>query len=172
MATRNYYEILGVNRQATLREIKDAYRQIAKISHPDLLRGSEEQRALFDQAYEAYKVLTDPLERAKYDRGWQPVRTVADLLLRTSAGESAREQSMPHAPAAPRRGHDRARILEADESTLTVREVDDSKTVREVDLTINVPPDLGDRFFGIMRGLGDEGQNGAPSGDLVLVRKP
>jgi hypothetical protein len=45
-------------------------------------------------------------------------------------------------------------------------------SVRGLNLTVIVPPDLGDRFFGIMRGLGDEGQNGAPSGDLVLVREP
>lgn len=62
---RDYYEILGVSKNATEQEIKRAYRKIAKQYHPDTPNGDEEK---FKEATEAYEVLTDPQKRAQYDR--------------------------------------------------------------------------------------------------------
>ena len=65
---RDYYEVLGVAKNATEAELKKAYRQIAKKYHPDMNPGDKEAEAKFKEASEAYKVLSDPDSRAKYDQ--------------------------------------------------------------------------------------------------------
>lgn len=63
---RDYYEILGVSRNATPEEIKKAFRTLAKKYHPDSPSGGDEAR--FKEISEAYQVLSDTNERAKYDQ--------------------------------------------------------------------------------------------------------
>jgi curved DNA-binding protein len=65
MEYKDYYQILGVGRQADEKEIKRVYRQLALKFHPDKNPGSEEK---FKEINEAYEVLGDPEKRAKYDR--------------------------------------------------------------------------------------------------------
>lgn len=65
---RDYYEVLGVAKTATDAELKKAYRQVAKKYHPDVNPGDEEAEKKFKEASEAYKVLSDPDSRAKYDQ--------------------------------------------------------------------------------------------------------
>ena len=66
---RDYYEVLGVPRAATVEEIKRAYRQLARKHHPDLKPASERTAAAerFKEINEAYEVLSDQDKRAKYD---------------------------------------------------------------------------------------------------------
>lgn len=59
MAKRDYYEILGVNRNATPDELKKAYRKVAMQFHPDRNPGDKESEEKFKEAAEAYDVLTD-----------------------------------------------------------------------------------------------------------------
>lgn len=68
MAKRDYYEILGVDRNASQQEIKSAYRRLAVQYHPDKNPGNREAEEKFKQAAEAYSVLSDPDKRAQFDR--------------------------------------------------------------------------------------------------------
>ncbi len=65
---RDYYEVLGVTRSATAKEMADAYRKLAVKYHPDKNPGDEEAIVRFKEAAEAFEVLNDPEKRARYDR--------------------------------------------------------------------------------------------------------
>ncbi len=65
---RDYYEVLGVAKDASAEEIKKAYRKAAKASHPDLHPDDKEAEARFKEVTEAYEVLSDPQKRQRYDR--------------------------------------------------------------------------------------------------------
>jgi molecular chaperone DnaJ len=68
MAKRDYYEILGVSRNCTERELKAAFRRLAKKYHPDANPDDPEAAERFKEINEAYEVLKDPQKRAAYDR--------------------------------------------------------------------------------------------------------
>jgi len=65
---RDYYEVLGVSRNASEQEIKSAYRKMALQYHPDRNPGNQEAEEKFKEAAEAYAVLSDSQKRAQYDR--------------------------------------------------------------------------------------------------------
>ena len=68
MAKRDYYEILGVSKNATEQDIKQSYRKLALKYHPDKNKGNKEAEDKFKEATEAYEVLSDSKKRASYDR--------------------------------------------------------------------------------------------------------
>ncbi len=65
---RDYYEVLGVTKNASDEEIKKAYRVLAKKYHPDLNPGNKEAEEKFKEASEAYAILSDADKRRKYDQ--------------------------------------------------------------------------------------------------------
>src|SRR5919202_4186478 len=65
---RDFYEVLGVARTASEQEIKSAYRRLAVQYHPDKNPGNQEAEEKFKEAAEAYSVLSDAEQRARYDR--------------------------------------------------------------------------------------------------------
>lgn len=88
MAGKDYYKILGVSRSASERELKQAYRKLARQYHPDVNPGDKSAEEKFKQINEAYEVLSDKEKRQKYDKygeQWQH----ADQF------EQARQQQAP-----------------------------------------------------------------------------
>lgn len=95
MDKRDYYDILGVERAASLQDIKNAYRKLALKYHPDRNPGDKQAEEKFKELAEAYSVLSDVDKRARYDRfghagvtpgagvgsgGFDPFTTFEDLL--------------------------------------------------------------------------------------------
>ena len=126
MAARDYYEILGVGKNATNDEIKTAFRSMARKYHPDVNKASDAE-AVFKEINEAYTVLSDPEKRAAYDRyghaglngmGGMPDFTTVDFsdifeeFFGFGMGGSRRAR-----PNAPRRGADISQTI-----TLTFEE--------------------------------------------------
>ncbi len=73
MNKRDYYEVLGVGRSASEKEIKNAYRRLARKHHPDVNPKNKAAEAKFKEINEAYEVLSDPAKRRQYDQfGHQP----------------------------------------------------------------------------------------------------
>ena len=68
MNKKDYYEVLGVSKNATDDEIKSAFRKLAKKYHPDTNPGDKDAEAKFKEASEAYAVLSDPDKRRQYDQ--------------------------------------------------------------------------------------------------------
>src|SRR5437899_179644 len=68
MAKRDYYQVLGVERNASAEEIKKTYRKRALEHHPDRNPGDKSAEEKFKELGEAYEVLSDPQKRAAYDQ--------------------------------------------------------------------------------------------------------
>ena len=74
MAYIDYYKVLGVDKSASSKEIKKAYRQLARLYHPDMNPNDKKAEERFKQINEAYEVLGNSKNRAKYDKygkDWQ-----------------------------------------------------------------------------------------------------
>src|ERR1700674_5083320 len=67
MDFKDYYSTLGVAKTATEKEIKQAYRKLARKHHPDVNPGDKSAETRFKEINEAYEVLGDPAKREKYD---------------------------------------------------------------------------------------------------------
>ena len=65
---QDFYEVLGIGKDASAGEIKKAYRKQAIKYHPDKNPGDQEAEANFKKAAEAYEVLSDPQKKAQYDQ--------------------------------------------------------------------------------------------------------
>ena len=125
MSQRDYYEVLGVARDASEDEIKRAYRKLALKYHPDHNPNNSEAEQKFKEASEAYAVLSDPEKRKQYDQfghaafdggagapptpAWAAASTVRKTFLPSSATSSA-TCSASAAPAAAARAPSRAMI--------------------------------------------------------------
>lgn len=65
---KDYYEVLGINKNADDKAIKKAYRKLAKKYHPDINPGDANAEAKFKEVTEAYEILSNPEKRKLYDQ--------------------------------------------------------------------------------------------------------
>jgi molecular chaperone DnaJ len=89
MAGKDYYKILGVNRDSSEKDIKQAYRRLARQYHPDVNPGDKSAEARFKEVNEAYEVLSDKDKRQKYNKygdQWQ----YADQFEKAGANQNVR----------------------------------------------------------------------------------
>lgn len=192
MAAKNYYDILGVKKDASDDEIKKAYRGLAKKFHPDLHPGNKAMEAKFKEINEAYAVLGDPKKRADYDlagtvnfeqgQGWPPGAggPGGARYDEYESGAGGFEDifgdifGSRHRRRGAQRGEDLEYNVELDfmqavrgtEFRINVARRDSSELI-----TVRVPPgvNVGSRVRAA--GKGDTGWEGGPNGDLYLIIK-
>lgn len=64
---KNYYKLLTINREATLNQIRNAYKKLALEYHPDKNKNNKEAEEKFKEILEAYEILSDPTTKVDYD---------------------------------------------------------------------------------------------------------
>src|SRR5438874_2065710 len=89
MAKEDYYQVLGIKRDAKPEEIKKAYRRLARKYHPDVNPGDKASEERFKLITEAHDILSDPKKRAVYDRFGQYSDNLADAAARGAYGAGA-----------------------------------------------------------------------------------
>src|ERR687894_1788511 len=89
-AKQDYYEILGIKRDAKPDEIKKAYRRLARKYHPDVNPGDKTAEERFKLMSEAHDVLSDPKKRSVYDRFGQYSDNLADAAARGAGPAGSR----------------------------------------------------------------------------------
>ena len=98
MAKRDYYEVLGVDRNASASDIKKAYRKKAIEYHPDKNPGNKEAEEKFKEAAEAYSVLSDPDKKARYDQfGFEGVTYTITIAARMTTRMAKVRRRSPNA---------------------------------------------------------------------------
>jgi DnaJ-class molecular chaperone len=170
---RDYYEVLGVERDANKAEVKTAFRRLARELHPDVNDHDPEAEEKFKAAAEAYEVLSDPERRRAYDAyGHEGLRgagaqaggfgSVEDIFQAFFGGVGFEMRR------GPMRGQDLIHQVEisAIDAMLGAKiKVPSHEGEREIELPAGIQP--GSQFA--LRGHGMPGANGGPPGDLVIA---
>lgn len=175
---RDYYDVLGLSRDADEGDIKRAYRELARKYHPDL---NPEGAETFKAVNEAYAVLSDPRERARYDRWGHADDGGAGVGGFGAVVDAAQEvlNDVLRRRKSKQRGRDLRYTLEvsfeeaAFGCTRTIKVPIDptgtNPTTRE--FSVVIPPGTREGAVRMMKGEGEPGKGGAGPGDLhVIVR--
>lgn len=195
----DYYKVLGLGKQATEQEIKKAYRKLARKYHPDLNPNDASTKIRFQQVNEANEVLSDPINRKKYDqygKDWkmaeearqhkQQPRGSNHHQWQGGAGERTSQdfsdqdfsdffQSMFGGDARGRRGN-RVKYRGQDISAELHLDLNDAYTTHKQTLNVNgknirltIPAGVENGQTIKIAGHGSEGINGGPNGDLYIT---
>jgi DnaJ-class molecular chaperone len=172
---RDYYEVLGIEREANRGEVKTAFRRLARELHPDVNDHDPEAEEKFKEAAEAYEVLSDPERRRAYDtygheglrgNGFAPgagFGSIDDIFQAFFGGQGIR-----FGTRGPMRGQD------------LVHSVEITAIDAMLGAGVKVPSQEGEREIKLpsgtqhgtqyaLRGHGLPGTNGGPPGDMVIV---
>ncbi len=175
---RDYYDVLGVSRDADAAELKRAFRDIARRVHPDI-NPTPEAEEQFKEANEAYAMLSDEKQRARYDRyghaGIDPaasgggIDSVMDVVSDIIGDIRRRRQKK-------KTGRDLRYTLEVSfeeaamgcEKTIQVP-LGSGDSAREKEFTVTVPPGAKEGGVKMIQGEGEAGRAGGRPGDLHVI---
>ena len=194
MAFIDYYDILGLNKNATADDIKKAYRKLARKHHPDLNPNDKGAHKKFQQINEANEVLSDPEKRKKYDtygKDWQHAEQYENA--RQSAGGGSRGysgggqeafdgedfssffQSMFGGQGGGRTGR-QGKFRGQDYNAELTLSLTDAFATHQQTLTVNgkhvritIPAGVENGQVIKLKGYGAPGTNGGPQGDLYIT---
>lgn len=191
MPRKDYYEILGVARTANDKDIKAAYRKLARKHHPDVNAGDASAEAKFKEVAEAFAVLSDPDKRAKYDRGghealgpgFDPFAGAGFDFRNLDFGDLSELFDLFGAGASrggrrpPRRGSDlqmevRVPFMDALRGTTLEMALPAGGSRRRVSqgrVKVRIPEGVEDGDRVRVPGKGQPGEHGGPRGDAYLV---
>lgn len=191
----DYYKVLGVDRNASEKEIKKAFRKMARKYHPDLNPGDKEAEKKFKQVNEANEVLSNPENRAKYDKygkDWEHAEAFEQARrqrqqgaqqqwsYQTSGGQSFSEEDFSDffssmfggRHQSGRRAQFRGQDYHAD-LHLNLRDVFTSHkrtlTINGKNIRLTIPAGVRDCQTIRIKNHGGEGVNGGPKGDLHIT---
>ena len=191
MAFIDYYKILGLNKTASSKEVKDAYRKLARKYHPDLNPNNQDAKANFQQINEANEVLSDPEKRKKYDqygKDWQHAEEFEKQKQYQSSGTRGASYSggtsqsdfsdffesmfggagNPRGRQAKYRGEDYTTEIHLDLLT-AYKTHKQTLSVNGKDIRITIPAGVENRQIIKISGHGGPGVNGGPNGDLYIT---
>jgi len=195
MAFIDYYKILGIEKSASEKDVKNAYRKLARKFHPDLNPNNEEAKANFQKINEANEVLSDAEKRKKYDqygKDWQHAdefekqkqqqsQTSGSRGSGFSGGASQGDfsdffESMFGGAAGGGRGRQQAKYRGEDYTTEIHLDLIDAYKTHKQTLTVNgnairitIPAGVENGQIIKIAGHGGPGVNGGPSGDLYIT---
>jgi curved DNA-binding protein len=199
MAYIDYYAVLGVGKQATVEEVKKAYRKLARKYHPDLNPNNKVAETKFKELNEANEVLSDPENRKKYDtygKDWKHADEIEKAKKQqrsganfgnggfstggsnfsSSGGFSDFFESMFGGSGGARSGGRQAKYKGQDanaELHLSLEDVYKTEkrtlTIGGKTIRITIPAGVKDGQVIKITGHGGEGANGGPNGDLFLT---
>lgn len=189
----DYYKVLGIEKSATPKDIKNAYRKLARKFHPDLNPNSKDAKSKFQEINEANEVLSDPEKRKKFDqygKDWQHAEEFekANRQQRQSSSRGGRYSqnqseddysSFFESMFGKSAGSDWNRQVkykgEDYNTELHLNLIDAFKTHQQV-LTVNnkkiritIPSGISNGQIIKLSGQGGQGTNGGPNGDLYIT---
>ncbi|MBM1106565.1 J domain-containing protein [Aurantibacter crassamenti] len=189
----DYYKVLALTKKATEKEIKSAYRKLARKYHPDLNPNDAEAEKKFKQINEANEVLSNPEKRKKYDqygKDWQHAEEFEKAKTQRGANQSGRSytnssnqegdfsdffESMFGGASYGRqerqvkfRGQDFNAELQLNLSDV-IKTHKRTLTINGKNIRINIPAGIEDKQTIKIKGYGGDGINGGPKGDLYIT---
>jgi curved DNA-binding protein len=176
----DYYNVLGLQRNASTDDIKKAYRKLAKQYHPDANPDDANAKKKFQQINEANEVLSNPEDRKKYDRygkDWQSGDQFNQQFGRRQQGEADGDFSdffSSFFGGSRRQTKQKGRDLNASfQVNLTAAFVTHQQTIsiNDKNIRITIPAGIEDRQAIRLNGMGQASQNGGTAGDLILTFK-
>ncbi|NOU48070.1 MAG: J domain-containing protein [Bacteroidales bacterium] len=190
----DYYKILGIDKSATPKDVKNAYRKLARKHHPDLHPNDKDAKKNFQLVNEANEVLSDPVKRKKYDqhgKDWQHADEFQQAGQQQQQSSNQRRsgnfggQSEPDfsdffesffgGSAGAGRGRQAKYRGEDYTAELHLELVDAAKThkqtlsVNGVNIRITIPAGIENGQTIKIPGHGSPGKNGGPNGDLYIT---
>ncbi len=189
----DYYKILGVDKNASVNDIKSAYRKLARKHHPDLNPNDKEANKKFQQLNEANEVLSDPVKRKKYDQYGKDWKHAEQF---EQARQSRSQQSTRGGHAfsgggfgdgdfsdffesmfgGSQGGRSQAKYRGQDyNAELHLDLLDAHKThqqtitINEKNIRVTIPAGIEDGQVLKLKGHGGPGVNGGPAGDLFIT---